>query len=73
MSAQSALNFIQKIQKDERLKSTIRAMGPEIDLEDIVAIGAEAGFTFTAEEFRTAFAGDWIMRRFFYSARSTDS
>ncbi|MFQ5742653.1 MAG: Nif11-like leader peptide family natural product precursor [Acidobacteriota bacterium] len=67
MSVHDALRFIQQVGDDELLKEKLRALGPDVDLEEIVEAGAEAGFEFTAEELRTAFVKDWSMRRFYYS------
>jgi predicted ribosomally synthesized peptide with nif11-like leader len=72
MSVQSAMQFIQKVEQDEELKSKIRSGLPDMDLEKIVKMGAEVGLVFTVAEFRTAFAKDWDVRRAFYSARTAE-
>lgn len=66
MSVQNALHFIKKLGEDEGLKTKIRAIGADADLEFMVSIGAETGLDFTVEELRVAFTRDWSMRRYFY-------
>ena len=46
MSQQSLEQFLEKVAQSEELQSTI---GEEIDVESLIALGAEHGFEFTAE------------------------
>jgi len=46
MSQQSLEQFLAKVAQSEELQSTI---GEEIDVESLIALGAEHGFEFTAE------------------------
>jgi predicted ribosomally synthesized peptide with nif11-like leader len=62
MALQAALRFIQAIREEERLQRRVRALGHTADLSAVVQLGAQAGFEFTAEELRTAFKHDWVMR-----------
>jgi predicted ribosomally synthesized peptide with nif11-like leader len=74
MSIQAALAFIQSAREkqDITLKSQIQALGREADLEDLVQIGAEAGFDFTAEELQAAYKHGWAMRWFRHQAQTDD-
>ena len=66
MSVQHALKFIQRAGQDAMLKDRIRTLGSAIDRQTFVAIGATVGLAFTVDEFNTAFARDWAMRRYYY-------
>ena len=46
MSQQSLEQFLEKVAQSEELQSQI---GEEIDVESLIALGAEHGFEFTAE------------------------
>ena len=72
MSVQDALRFIQEIGENDTLKDKIRGGKHTMALEDVVAIGRQAGFEFTSQELRTAFARDWAVRRLFYSAQARE-
>lgn len=67
MSVQSALSFIQAVSEDVELQGRLRALGPDPSPDELVALGAEAGFEFSSSELRAAFARDWAMRRAFYA------
>lgn len=68
MSIQNALQFFQKVEADPSLRSLIDKVKEDLDLDDLVRIGAENGCEFTVEELRTAFARDWGMRLSYYGA-----
>lgn len=68
MTTQNAMDFIQKVEKDERLRDKIKMLGSTADLDAIVNLGLEAGFTFSIEDLRVAFAKDWKARRVFYKS-----
>ena len=65
-SLQAALQFIQKVRQDESLRSKINRDQQTLDLDNMVALGTEAGFVFTTDELRTAFKYDWAMRWYRY-------
>lgn len=71
MSLQAALQFIQTIRQDESLRNNIERDGQQISFSNVVALGNETGFAFTADELRRAFKHDWAMRWIRYSARDT--
>lgn len=66
MSVQVALQFIQQVRKDESLKSQLQVLSGNVDLETLVKIGNEAGFTFTSQDLQNAYKQDWAMRWFRY-------
>ena len=66
MSVQNALKFIQAIGNDPLLRKQLQLLGHQAELGDIVKMGAREGLEFTEEEFSTAFATDWKMRRHYY-------
>lgn len=70
MSVQNAINFIQKVEKDKKLKGKIRRLGSSADLVMVVKVGVEAGLEFSVEELQIAFAKDWEARRFFYKSKA---
>jgi predicted ribosomally synthesized peptide with nif11-like leader len=72
MSVHNAMQFIQKVEKDDKLKAKIRSGLPNLDLEALVKMGAESGLTFTISDFRTAFTKDWAVRWAFYRARDPE-
>ena len=47
MSKENLDQFIQKVTDDEQLQARI---GDEIDIDSLIALGAEHGFEFTAED-----------------------
>jgi len=47
MSKENLDQFIQKVTDDEQLQARI---GEEIDIDSLIALGAEHGFEFTAED-----------------------
>lgn len=73
MSIHTALQFIQHVHGNEALKRQLQALGSKATLESLAAIGATAGFSFTAEELQKAFKHDWGMRRAHYQARGGES
>jgi predicted ribosomally synthesized peptide with nif11-like leader len=67
MSVQTALQFIQRVRRDETLRQKIAALGDEasgdgVSAEHLARVAAAAGFDFTAEELRAAHKFDWAMR-----------
>jgi len=66
MSVQAALQFIQAVRQDESLKNQLRMLIHEVNLENLVSIGIEAGFEYTPEELSIAYRHDWTMRSLRY-------
>ena len=64
MSLQAALHFIAATRQRDPLREAIRRRDPDRSLDELVRIGAEAGFDFSADELQTAFRHDWTMRHF---------
>lgn len=71
MSIQPALHFIEQVRRDETLQQAIAALGDDMTLDDIVAVAAAAGFTFTADDLERAHKHDWAMRWTRYNPRAT--
>ena len=69
MSIHDAMVFIQKVAEEKTLQKKIQALCDGGSLADIITIGIEAGFNFSEEDLRTAFAKDWAVRGAFYSYR----
>jgi hypothetical protein len=57
----SALNFIAEGRKNDQIREQIAAERTS-SLAGLVKIGENSGFTFTAEDLKTAFKYDWQMR-----------
>lgn len=72
MSLKHTLKFIRDVRADESLRTQLRALGNVGDLENIIHIGAQAGYDFTGEDLRTAFKQDWTMRWLHYSRGGHD-
>lgn len=66
MSVKTALNFIQRVRQDSVVRGRLEALRNVSDLQEVVRIGADAGFEFTAQDLRAAFKHDWGMRWMFY-------
>jgi predicted ribosomally synthesized peptide with nif11-like leader len=62
MSIQEAWRFIQAVRKDEELRAAVSGLVDEPDLDELVRLGAERGFSFTVEELREAHQRDWAAR-----------
>lgn len=63
MSLQDALRFIQKVEAEADLRDAMRALGDDLDVRKLVAMGSRSGLDFTVDELNSAFALDWAMRR----------
>jgi predicted ribosomally synthesized peptide with nif11-like leader len=50
MSEQSAGEFLENIDKDDALRSKVVSLGNNISADDVVALAAENGYSFTPEE-----------------------
>jgi hypothetical protein len=62
MSIQAAWRFIQLSRSDGDLRAAIETSAPDLDLADLVAMGAARGLTFSAEDLRAAHRNDWQAR-----------
>ena len=62
MSLQAALQWMQHVRGDEAQRQALRDLGDDVTSERLVALGAAAGFSFTAEELQQAHRHDWAMR-----------
>jgi predicted ribosomally synthesized peptide with nif11-like leader len=58
MSIQAANDFVAKVRSDVELQQKLDAIGMN-NLQNIVNLGLESGFEFTAEEFQQAAAQTW--------------
>jgi len=70
MPVKDALRFIERLDEDVALQCSLRELSPRGDLEAVVCLAADAGFTFTPDELRAAFRSDWRMRRRFFGGLS---
>ena len=68
MAVKSALELIRKIERTPALKHRLRSLSTSKGLSVLVAAGIEQDLFFTKAELRSAFAIDWAMRFFHYSA-----
>ncbi len=68
---QIAYQFIHKVRQDRCLQNQVRERNHEIGLEELVRLGSEEGFAFTAEELRLAHKHDWAMRWIRYDPKAT--
>ncbi|GIV57116.1 Nif11-like leader peptide family natural product precursor [Rhodocaloribacter litoris] len=62
MPVQEALRFIQAVRREGALQASLRALDDPSDLDQVVRIGAGAGYDFSVEELQEAFRHDWAMR-----------
>lgn len=72
MSIKTALKFMQQARENESLRAQLQALGHAATLEDVIRLGAEAGYDFSTEEIRTAFKHDWGMRWMFYGGGNAE-
>jgi len=70
MSLPTALRFIEHVRRDAATRQAIAALGDGCGLDDIVQIGAAAGFSFTTDDLRAAHKHDWAMRWTRYHPRT---
>ena len=63
MSVQAALDFIRLTREDAPTRARVEALGPAVELPELVAIGRDAGLDFTPTELRAAHRQDWAFRR----------
>jgi predicted ribosomally synthesized peptide with nif11-like leader len=62
MSIQQALQFIQEIRSDDKLREEVASSRMAGVLQELVSLGAERGFDFSEEELRRAHQHEWTMR-----------
>lgn len=58
-----ALAFLRRLREDPELAARVEGLDPADGLEPLVAIAADAGFTVSAEDLRSAYRLDWNLRR----------
>lgn len=63
--------FIDAVRRDEELARRVAALGPDATLAQLSRIGAAAGFAFSEDQLRTAYARDWSMRAIRFSSKSS--
>jgi predicted ribosomally synthesized peptide with nif11-like leader len=62
MAMSQALSFITAMRERADLAARVEALGREASIDDVVAIGAGAGYEFSADELRAAHKLEWSMR-----------
>lgn len=62
MSVRDAMQFIARVRREEKIRTELRALGIDPNLEQVVAIGAALGLHFSVEELRNAYGYEWTMR-----------
>jgi hypothetical protein len=62
VSVATAMAFVAAVRERPDLAAGVEALGRDVEIAQLVALGAGAGFAFTAEELRTAHGHDWAMR-----------
>ncbi|HBQ97762.1 MULTISPECIES: Nif11 family protein [unclassified Roseofilum] len=67
MSVQNALQFIQHLRADDKLKKSLLALNQTPSLECFVNLGSNVGLSFTVAQLETAHKHDWAMRGLLYS------
>jgi len=54
MSVENALRFLAEVRRNKALQDRLQALSGRAALDSLAAIGAEAGFAFTVEDYRSA-------------------
>ncbi|MEI7555512.1 Nif11-like leader peptide family natural product precursor [Candidatus Chlorohelix sp.] len=54
MSEQSAGEFLENMDNDDTLRSKVVSLGSSISVDDVVALAAKNGYSFTSDEFIAA-------------------
>lgn len=62
MTLAAAHGFIRALRADDALRRRVAALGEAADLEELVAIGAGAGFAFDEATLRRAYRQGWALR-----------
>jgi len=62
MSVRDAMQFIARVRREETIKTQLRGLGIDPDLDQVVAIGSAMGLHFSADELRNAYGYEWTMR-----------
>lgn len=62
MSLRAAHRFLGAVRSDPALADRVAALGPDPQIEDLVALGAAIGLEFDAEALRAAHRQDWALR-----------
>ena len=62
MSIQGAMHFLQAVREDPAVRSLVQARRDELQLEDLVSMGAALGWAFSLADLAQAFRHDWTLR-----------
>jgi Nif11 domain len=62
MSTQAALTFLHDVSERPELQQRLAALGPTPTTGQLVELGREMRFAFSAAELQAAFRYDWMMR-----------
>jgi hypothetical protein len=62
MTVRAALSFIAAVRREPALAAALRALGPDPDLADVVALANAHGHACDEAALRRAFVHDWGMR-----------
>lgn len=62
MPVSAAHAFIRGAAANAELRALVAALGEDAALDDLVALGLNAGFDFDAKSLRTAWRQDWMLR-----------
>ena len=68
MSIQAAIHFIGHVREQKQAPQTPRQHSLQDDLEEVVKLGAQVGYDFSADDLRAAFRYDWHTRWLRFSA-----
>jgi predicted ribosomally synthesized peptide with nif11-like leader len=66
MSLREAIRFLEAAATDAALREQLRRSGYGLDMEELSALAADAGYTFTPAELHRVFVNDWQLRRRFF-------
>ena len=69
MAVREALQFIERVGRDERLRGAVERLAETADGGGVLELARREGLTFDLEELRRAHRHDWSMRARHYSAR----
>jgi hypothetical protein len=69
MSEEQALLFLRAVRENQSVHELVVSRQDELTLDDLVAIGAELGWHFDADDLHQAFRHEWTMRWLHLRAR----
>lgn len=62
MSEEQALRFLQAVREDPSVRELVKNRQDELTQNDLIAIGAELGWCFDANDLAQAFRHEWTIR-----------